>query len=76
MFGSGGMPPIDPMTGMSTANSSPFGDGSDIKLLINTPECPFVRLDLIEALTLMQTGQKDRGLEKVNKLLLASKISF
>jgi hypothetical protein len=37
MFGSGGMAPMDPMSGMSTtSNGSPLGDGSDIKLIVNS----------------------------------------
>ncbi len=70
MFGSGAMAQMDPMTGMSTAsNSSPIGDGSGIKLLINTDnqtETQAIRGALLEALTLMQSGQKDTGLEIVN----------
>ena len=35
MFGSGGMNPMDVMTNASTTNTSP-GDGSDIKLIVNS----------------------------------------
>jgi hypothetical protein len=36
MFGSGGMNPMDGMTNASTTNTSPLGDGSDIKLIVNS----------------------------------------
>ena len=61
---------MESMAGMSTAsNASPMGDGSDIKLLINTDnemESQMIRSSLIEALTMMQSGLKDSGLEIVN----------
>ena len=52
----------------------------DIKLLINNStnesEVMMVQASLQEAYMLMTTGQRDQGMEIVNQLLLASRISF